>query len=111
MLGNRDSPETMDPFSSETDDREAAFVAFQDATRRAVLRHLDSEEGQVALADLAERVADGDARDPDRLAAALHHNHLPKLAECGLVEYDSRENRVAMTDRESVEPYLGLFED
>ena len=116
MLGNGNSPESVSPFSSETRGREAVFGVLQDPTRRAVLRRLDPDERWIDLADLAEEVADDDPqvpfpRNPDRLAAALHHNHLPKLAECGLVVYDYRENRVAVADRESTELYLELFED
>lgn len=110
MLGNRDSAEPVRPSEPGTRDREAVFVALEDATRREVLRRLDPDEGWIALGDLAERVAD-DPQDPDRLATALHHNHLPKLAECGIVEYDPLENRVAAADGESAEPYLRMFED
>lgn len=113
MLGNRDPPKPVSPFSSETRDREATFGVLQNPIRRAVLRHLDPDERWVALEEIAESIADDpqidDHRDSDRFAAALHHNHLPKLAECGLVEYDPRENRVAATDRESAEPSLGFF--
>lgn len=89
--------------------REQLFDALADSIRRQVLADLDTEDGPVSLSTLAERVAnprdrdrsetgtesDGtDSRSLERVTALLHHVHLPKLDECGLVDYDHREKTV-----------------
>ena len=64
--------------------------------RRVALEVLDLEnEAAVALEDLAVRIAereDGiDAANADaveRVALTLHHSHLPKMADIGVLNYD-----------------------
>lgn len=69
--------------------------------RRYALAALSEHEGPVDLDDLAADVAareEGvDEDDPsvlDTMATALHHIHLPKLSDAGVVDYDPRANRV-----------------
>lgn len=67
-----------------------------DPHRRAALTCLAGRRAPVGLHALARQVldslgsarADSSAADVERLAIALHHNHLPRLADGGLVEYD-----------------------
>jgi len=67
--------------------------------RRAVLAVLDERGAPVALDDLTEAVA---ARESDetrgeargRLAISLHHVHLPRMADLGVLDYDAGANRV-----------------
>jgi hypothetical protein len=67
--------------------------------RRAALAVLAENASTMTLADLASKMAatggdasvDEDVRD---LKLVLHHNHLPRLAEAGLVEYDASANSV-----------------
>jgi hypothetical protein len=70
-----------------------------DEHRRRVLRCLHSRVGSVSLSTLADRLADGDDEDRSRTALRLHHVHLPKLAEYGLLSYDSTQNVVSATRR------------
>lgn len=136
--------------------RQQMLDALENPMRRRVLHDLDPDEGQVALSDLAERVANrhvrgasrftswssdddtasdhtaadqnatartsgdrastagtstarsftdpadadpADADSIDRVALRLHHVHLPKLAEYGLVEYDHRDRVVTVKTR------------
>lgn len=67
-----------------------------DARRRAAIRSLADRDVPLELSALAEDVVDrsGEAVEPTDVAVSLHHVHLPKLAECGVVEYDSESNRV-----------------
>lgn len=59
--------------------------------RRRVIRALLDADGTVSLTELADEVAreradaDGVPTDPERVEISLHHVHLPKLADAGLV--------------------------
>lgn len=69
--------------------------------RRQALDILVGQTPSVDLADLAAAVA---TRDPDidaadgqavtRVAASLHHFHLPMMADYGVIDYDPMVNRV-----------------
>lgn len=67
-----------------------------DPHRRAALTCLAGRRAPVGLHALAGQILESTGSDPDemsavdveRLAIALHHNHLPRLADGGLVEYD-----------------------
>lgn len=78
--------------------------AVSDPKRLVVLSSLD-ESGEVAIDELAARiharrgsVGDGDAFGTDRSGtlAALHHVHLPKLADQDLVEMVEEDETVAV---------------
>ncbi|ELY95062.1 hypothetical protein C483_01821 [Natrialba hulunbeirensis JCM 10989] len=73
------------------------FGALADQRCRHVLRCLDEHETPIELAELADAVAsrtydDPVAEIPDRAVEqtyiALYHNHVPKLADSGLITYD-----------------------
>ena len=96
------------------------FELLADGRRRnavAVLREID---GATALGELAEATAarvDGVDRAAvttdrrERIAASLHHCHLPKLADAGVVEYDPDESRVVPTETAAeLEPYFEVIE-
>lgn len=74
------------------------FDALSERERRTALRTLRRRSSGVGLDALAEAVTDApaDARE-DEVRARLHHAHLPKLDEMGLVEYDTGE-RTARCD-------------
>jgi hypothetical protein len=63
--------------------------------RRVVLDILGERSGPVSLEELATAVTatenDTDAPDKDaveRVRIALHHKHLPKMADLGIIDYD-----------------------
>lgn len=68
----------------------------EDPHRRAALTCLAGRRAPVGLHALARQLletlgspsAEGSPVDIERMAIALHHNHLPRLADGGLVEYD-----------------------
>lgn len=66
------------------------------------------DEESADLHEVAGEVArrEGDGVTPesaiDQLKIALHHRHLPKLADAGLVEYDSVNRVVALTSQAAV---------
>lgn len=70
--------------------------------RRQALAVLSDRTQPISLEDLATAVAEreGDADDPDQsaissVATTLHHIHLPKMAEVGVVEYDPEANEIS----------------
>lgn len=73
------------------------YEAFSSDRRRAVLSVLAEETRPIDVAALARAVAAREERVPpeavspasiDDVHLTLYHVHLPKLAECGLIELD-----------------------
>ena len=68
--------------------------------RRVTLDVLADRTSPVALEDLAAAVHDREVdsgrfgTDPDEVAMALHHTHLPLLTDAGVLEYVPSSNRV-----------------
>jgi DNA-binding transcriptional ArsR family regulator len=91
------------PFESLDDEERRNLLS--SPARRAVLTVLARNPSTMTLADLASELAAtgrNASEDADRhdLEVVLHHNHLPRLAEAGLVEYDPGANSVRpRTDR------------
>lgn len=92
--------------------------ALGDEHRRAVLRELhDSGESVLGVETLAnrvsERVADGEPPGPDArqtVHAALHHNHLPRLADTGLIVYDVEARQVRNAVGQPTRALLGTLD-
>jgi DNA-binding transcriptional ArsR family regulator len=91
-----------------------------DQHRRRVIHHLRQEaNGATTFDDLVDQVRErapdaknGPPQDRDELAIQLHHTHLPKLADAGVVEYDHRSGAVRYDPDEQVETVLdSLSED
>lgn len=107
-----EDPRTDDGATNPTAD--ALLDALADAGRRAVLDRLVATGGPCTVEDLTEAVVADDgvpwATDPGVAGTALHHVHLPKLADAGLLEYDTRSGDVVGTSALAVaEPYLDLL--
>ncbi|WP_162224554.1 DUF7344 domain-containing protein [Halorussus amylolyticus] len=88
---------------------DSVFDVLATERRRNVLYALYESAGRVALSDLADEVASVEGADFERVATSLHHVHLPRLAEVGVVEYDheGRFARLAL-DSELFRRYLAL---
>lgn len=85
-----------------------------DERNRTILTILD-DAGSLHVDELAERlvalespVLDSSRYEAEleRVRLSLHHNHLPKLAEAGVVEYDPEGNVVARRDATGVGEWL-----
>ncbi|MFC6826272.1 DUF7344 domain-containing protein [Halopelagius fulvigenes] len=85
------------------------LAVLDDTDRRTVVSILAEEDAPVSLSLLAESVAaetrnvslDGPSRsERERLKIKLHHSHLPKLDEAGVLEY-SPEDRLAVPTEET----------
>lgn len=93
------------------------FRALANSRRRMVLGYLlDRNVREVTFDELVDTIVDAESRSasPDReeIAVALHHKHLPVLAEKGLIEYDRDRDVVRREDRcAQIEPYLSLVPD
>lgn len=95
-----------DADSFETFLRDDVFDALASARRRYLLSVLQDHE-TLALADLADEIAEWehDAPLPEitpetvkDIYTSLHHRHLPKLTDCGLVIYDDETELVRLAD-------------
>jgi hypothetical protein len=81
----------------------------KDARRRHVLDALEDLSSPMSLDELAEttaarehEVTADDATDQRRVAIALHHAHLPVLADAGLIDYVAETNTIE-PDRDAIE--------
>ena len=89
-----------DEDGSVASSRASTIPALADDRRREILALIESECGPVTPETLARNVA---ARDADgepsqsrieNVLVQLHHCHLPKLADAGLIEYDRGDGRI-----------------
>lgn len=98
--------------------REQIFDVLSNRRRRYVLHYLKQlDDGQSAsLSDVATHVAawereesvDGVSYDDRKsVQTSLYQLHLPKLSECGLIDYDRRAGVIERTEKmEAIEVYL-----
>lgn len=86
--------------NNESMTREATFDLLSSSVRRTLVVTL-RESGTVGRDELTETLAaaeaDGGEDARRRIRIALHHNHLPRLADAGLVVYD--DETVTPTNR------------
>ena len=110
---------TMDGNPSVSDQQTAAvdldelFEVLANGHRRRLLGYFDDTDDDVgAFSDLVEHVADeSDAvsnDDRERVAVNLHHNHVPKLEDANLVEYDPRSETVRYRGGSVVSDWIEL---
>lgn len=99
MTADRDELATSESDASLSWD--ATFDALSHQYRRDVLRFVsDAADRTATVDDLASHLVDRAAEradDPprrERIAAALHHVHLPTLSDAGVVDYDARSKVV-----------------
>lgn len=96
--------------STNADDElrpDVIFELLSNARRRSALRVLDASgvplDVDTLAAAVAARTADpsscGAETDPrERVVVSLHHSHLPRLDDAGLVVYEGAVGRVRATD-------------
>lgn len=89
---------------------DVAFDVLRSSRRRRLLRDLRRRAGPTTVDDLV-RGMDGDASDgPERIEASLHHTHLPKLEDAGLIARNG-DRIVPRPVIDSLVPYLDLALD
>lgn len=89
------------------------FSLLADDRRRNMLQYLAQRTGSVPLGELAEQVAiweDDPTYDQyERILTSFHHQHLPKLTEAEVVEYDVElETVTVQSNIDAIRPYLDL---
>lgn len=85
--------------------------------KRRLLAHLvDRPDVPISVDELVDAVADGERSAPGpethrrRVAIALHHVHLPKVADAGVIEYDPVAGTVRYDGSEALEYLLAASE-
>jgi hypothetical protein len=76
---------------------DAVHSVLADSERRSIVRMLAAGSSPIAVPSLVDRLADEGERTA--VHTRLYHQHLPKMAEVGFVEYDPDAERVALTSR------------
>lgn len=122
MSGDEDNDRGPDDATDAECDQPASRVASLslDATlellanhdRRRVLGYLmDDSDGTATVEELVDHVAEkraertDDALDTDQIETRLHHVHIPKLADAGVVEYDHRSGEVRYWGEDRLEAW------
>lgn len=91
------------------------FATLASIRRREVVHDLAQRpEGTAAVEELVDRLVSREADLSDeqpadhreRVAAALYHNHLPRLDELGVVEFDRRSGVVRFRGDAAVEEWI-----
>ena len=99
---------------TQVDSTDDALELVADSERRLLLEYLRrTEDGSVSFDTLVRRgvmsewSSDDDPDiDEDRLRIRLHHVHVPKLQDAGVVEYDRRNLTIQYRPNQRLEALL-----
>lgn len=96
-------------------DKQEVLNTLADADRQHILYELIENDGFSSITDLSQRIAScSDEKTDTALKHAkisLVHNHLPRLEDYGVIEYDTRGGDVVLTDAERLEPLRNIVTD
>jgi len=93
---------------------DTAFRLVSNRLRRYVLYHLVASDGVSELEDVVDHVMDLEAKAGESthqrrtVVTALEHNHLPQLAETGVIDYDRRSGTIRYYDYPILEELVDL---
>jgi hypothetical protein len=102
------------------DSLNACLALVADQRRRRLLKHLQHNgNSKVQVDDLVDRLyqagtaeADDRQMSRDELATQLHHSHLPKLTDFGVIEHDHDCGTIEYRPDKQIEAVLnGLSEE
>lgn len=98
--------EWLDDSDASAESIDEAFELLANTRRRLLLEVMGTYEEQLTLPDAAEEVAvretgravtDLSAERVANVYISLYHDHLPRLVDAGLLEYDQERDLVAPT--------------
>ncbi|MFD1514710.1 ArsR/SmtB family transcription factor [Halomarina rubra] len=93
---------------SQSSDLDETFALLSDHYRRATVAWLCEADGPVAVEELAAGIGPTVDAGERRVVSSLTHNHLPRLADAGAVEYHRDTGVVRTTaDTERLAELLG----
>jgi hypothetical protein len=100
--------------SGVTENLDTVFELLSDARRRYLLYYLFAMDGTVAEFEAAVNAvyryevagSDGDGSARENVGIALHHSHLPHLADAGVIDYDRRHGTIRFTGSPALEEWL-----
>ena len=101
-----------DSSSSENEGSDDLPALLSDPYTRHLIECLAEEGGELSLSDLslcvATRVAGDTKADIDdstvqQVEIFMHHGHLPRLTDHGIVEYDPDECRIELVETDTAE--------
>lgn len=106
------SPSGLDAEQTAT----AVFRLLSHHRRRVVIQYLSTQAGVTPVSDVADQIAllEGEHTHDqyERICTSLVHNHLPMLADAGVVEHDQDREVVELCDQATdVLTYLKLIVD
>lgn len=90
-------------------DEASVYRALAHSRRRRVLDVLSESDSPMALADLAADIASRESKESEetadeasieRVQISLYHNHVPKLADASIVEFNASKRTVSLDDSE-----------
>ena len=101
-----------EPSSTLSESRLYALLAHQ--RRRLILQILQDFPAPLSAAELTDILADCEYTDPtdgdrQRVLLSLYHNHLPRLNDAAVLEYDRDSGRIRRGPNYGV--LVGLIED
>lgn len=109
--------ESTQSYANDAHDLDTVYSLLGDEHCRDAVKYLSGQEPPVTLDELAtagatlETNADADGDTAERIAANLHHIHLPKLSDSDFITYDTEGNTVTSIQMEVVIPFLELPEN
>lgn len=107
-MENRATETDPSEFDVGGDQRDELFDVLSNQRRRVLLYSLQAAELPISVDELTTELVAWEARqsvpdrscdDRDAIEISLLHNHLPKMAEAGLVKYDDTERRVLFANQ------------
>lgn len=92
-------------------DSQTVLSLLADTDRQHIIVELLENGGRSNVGVLSQQLAarqrnDADELELERAKLELHHNHLPRLADHGVIEYDQRTGDVVLREVIELEPYL-----
>ncbi|WP_435159064.1 DUF7344 domain-containing protein [Haladaptatus sp. DFWS20] len=86
------------------------YELLADHQRRALLQCLSNTESSLSTSTLVTELTQGSDLDPaereTNTEIAVHHIHLPKLADAGIIEYDQSAQQAAYSATPQVDTLL-----